>query len=456
MTTVTTTLETEFHNTFPQSAKLYERGSSCFPSGVTHDGRFLTPFPIYVERSAGPLKWTPEGRELIDYWMGHGSLLLGHGNHAVVEAVQKQVAKGTHWGACHELEIEWAELVQQLVPSAEKVRFTSSGTEATLMALRVARIVSGRPKVIKFAGHFHGWHDQLIIASDGPHSEPLEYNTPGVSDGLAGDIVVVPPNDLEAVQQAIETHQPAAVIIEATGGHWGQVPIDIHFLTQLRDITQRQDVLLIMDEVISGFRVHPGGMQAETGVTPDLTTMAKVLAGGLPGGCLAGRADLMEAIAFDNPYGQKMKHPGTYNGNPLSAAAGIAALKQIASGDPCRKANQYAIELRQRLNELFTRKAADWVAYGVHSLTRICANYDGPAWDGSDDFRPYNNDFRRLDSGVDRQLTHAFRAALLLGSVDWMGWGGMASATHEPSHLEQTVSAFDQAIDRLRANGLIK
>ena len=456
MSTVTTSLVTEYQQRFAESAKLYERGSACFPSGVTHDGRYLTPFPVYVERSEGPLKWTPEGHELIDYWMGHGSLLLGHGNPAIVVAVQDQVAKGTHWGACHELEIQWAELVQKLVPSAEKVRFTSSGTEATLMALRVARIVTGRPKVIKFAGHFHGWHDQLIIASDGPHSAELEYTTPGIPDGMATDIVVVPPNDIDAVRQAIATHQPAAVIVEATGGHWGQVPIDVPFLQQLRQVTKHNDVFMIMDEVISGFRVHPGGMQAETGVTPDLTTLAKILAGGLPGGCLAGRADLMEAIAFDNPFGQKMKHPGTYNGNPLSAAAGIAALEQLADGEACRKATRYAVDLRRALNQLFTQKGADWVAYGVHSLTRICPNYDGPSWDETDDFRPYNNDFRRLDSTVDRKLTHAFRAALLLGGVDWMGWGGMSSATHEPGHLERTVDAFGQAIDRLRADGLLK
>ncbi|WP_166819843.1 aspartate aminotransferase family protein [Thalassoroseus pseudoceratinae] len=456
MPTASTTLETEFRNTFAQSAKLYERGSACFPSGVTHDSRFLTPNPVYVERSAGPLKWTPEGHELIDYWMGHGSLILGHGNPAVVAAVQEQVGKGTHWGACHELEIKWAELVKRLVPSAEKVRFTSSGTEATLMALRVARITTGRPKIIKFAGHFHGWHDQLIIASDGPHSESLEYTTPGVPNGLAGDIVIVPPNDVEAVQHSIETHQPAAVIVEATGGHWGQVPIDVPFLRQLRNLTQQHDSLLIMDEVISGFRVHPGGMQAATGITPDLTTMAKILAGGLPGGCLAGRADLMETLAFDNPFGQKMKHPGTYNGNPLSAAAGIAALEQVATGIPCEKACQYAIELRRNLNELFKRKTVDWVAYGVPSLTRICPNYDGPAWDGTDEFRPYHNDFRRLDSPIDRKLTHAFRAALLLGGVDWMGWGGMSSSTHDSSHLEKTILAFDQAIDRLRADGYVE
>ncbi|MDP7274377.1 MAG: aminotransferase class III-fold pyridoxal phosphate-dependent enzyme, partial [Planctomycetaceae bacterium] len=157
-------VESRFREKFPSSASLYERAIELFPSGVTHDSRFLKPFPVYVDQAVGSHKTDRDGNDLIDYWVGHGALLLGHSHPAVVEAVQQQVGRSTHPGACHELELEWGERVQQLVPSAERMRFTNSGTEATLMALRVTRIVTGRTKVLKFAGHFHGWHDQLIPA----------------------------------------------------------------------------------------------------------------------------------------------------------------------------------------------------------------------------------------------------------------------------------------------------
>ena len=164
-------VESRFRDKFPSSADLFERAVKLFPSGVTHDSRFLKPFPIYVDEASGSQKTDRDGNQLIDYWMGHGALLLGHSHPAVVEAVRQQIGRSTHPGACHELELEWGERVQQLVPSAERMRFTNSGTEATLMALRVARIITGRSKVLKFAGHFHGWHDQLIPAAAPPHDE---------------------------------------------------------------------------------------------------------------------------------------------------------------------------------------------------------------------------------------------------------------------------------------------
>ena len=448
------TIESLFRETFPQSAKLAERGRKIFPSGVTHDGRYLSPFPIYVERAQGPRKTTVEGKELIDYWMGHGAMLLGHSHPALIEAIQNQIAKGTHYGACHELELIWGEWVQKLVPSAEKVRFTSSGTEATLMALRIARLVSGKRKVLKFAGHFHGWHDQLIPGANPPHDGTGRYETPGVTDSVLGDLVVVPPNDLDAVATAIDEHDPACVIVESTGGRWGVVPLSEGFLTGLRELTAAKNVIFIVDEVISGFRVHPGGVQGQLGFRADLTTLAKVLAGGLPGGCVAGRADLMDAIAFDNPFGKKMKHPGTFNANPLSAAAGAAALEIVATGEPCKKATVQAVTLREKLNELFVSEGVSWAAYGVESLTKIHPEYDGPPPQGGN-FRPFEGDFAKLDREFDSNLNDAFRCALLLGGVDWMGWGGMTSAAHTEADIDQTVAAFAGAIKRLRADRLI-
>ncbi len=448
-----TSLADRYREIFPQSAALAERGRDIFPSGVTHDGRYLEPFPVFVDHAAGSRKFSVEGRSIIDYWMGHGALLLGHGHSKVVEAVQTQMARGTHFSACHALEIDWAERIARLVPSAERVRFTNSGTEATLMAVRIARLITGRKTIVKFIGHFHGWHDFLIPASSAPY-DPADWSMPGITAGVLGDMTAIVPNDLAVVEQTLIERRPACLIVEGTGGHWGTVPMRGEFLQGLRELTSRHGVIFIMDEVITGFRVHPGGAQGRYGIVPDLTTLAKVVAGGLPGGALAGRADLMEALAFDNRYGKKMKHPGTYNGNPLSAAAGCAALDVVASGEPCEVASGMAAELRHRLNALFAEKPVDWIAYGDFSTIRILTGYDGPR-PASDDFIPYGNDYRKLDTEPPRKFTHAFRTALLLGGVDWFGWGGLTSAAHTSDDVEQTVAAFDQAIDLLRSEGLV-
>jgi glutamate-1-semialdehyde 2,1-aminomutase len=446
-------IEAAYRDTFPTSQKLYERGCSLFPSGVTHDARYLQPFPIYAERAEGSRKWDVDGHEIVDFWVGHGALLLGHSHPAVTEAVAPQVGKGTHPGACHELELEWGERVRALFPSCEMLRFTNSGTEATLMAIRVARIASGKSKVLKFAGHFHGWHDQLIPAGSPPH-ESGDYTMPGITDGTYGDLVVVPPNDLAALATALDEHDPACVILEGNGARWGVVPLDEEFLSGVRKLTAEKDVIFIHDEVITGFRVSPGGYQGHCGVTPDMTTMAKVLAGGLPGGCLGGRADLMQILAFGNSLGKKMKHPGTYNANPLSAAAGIACLDEVATGKPCDEANRIAALLRSGLNEMFAEKGANWVAYGQFSAIKILPEYDGPAPTG-DDFIPYGNDYRKLDREFPPALSHAFRCAVLLGGIDWMGWGGSTSAAHSENDVDRAVTAFAGAIDLLREDGLI-
>jgi glutamate-1-semialdehyde 2,1-aminomutase len=451
--TTVSSLTAAYAEKFPSSARLYERARNLFPNGVTHDGRYLTPFPVYIDSAAGSKKYDPDGNEIIDYWMGHGSLLLGHSHPAVVDALQAQAGRATHPGACHELEIEWAEAVQRLVPSCERMRFVNSGTEATLMALRVCRIVSGKRKVLKFAGHFHGWHDLLIPAADPPY-DTGEYAMPGITGGVLDDLVVVPPNDLGALERALVEHDPACVVLEGTGGHWGLVPMRGDFLRGVRELTAKKGVILIFDEVISGFRVSPGGSQGHYGIHPDLTTMAKILAGGLPGGCLGGRAELMAALEFENPYGKKMKHPGTYNGNPLSAAAGVAALGVVATGEPCRVANERGFQLRARLNTLFARKIVNWVAFGEFSGVTIVPEYDGPR-PTSDDFIPYGNSLEKLDRKIDTDLTHAFRRALLVAGVDFFGWRAMLSGVHTEADIDRTVVAVSEAIDLLREDGLI-
>ena len=434
-------LTAEYEAAFPKSWALFEHARTLFPNGVTHDLRYLEPFPIYVARAQGSHKWDVDGHDLIDYWAGHGALLLGHCHPKVVAAVQRQMELATHPGACHELEIRWAQLVRQLIPSAERIRFTSSGTEATLMALRIARIFTGKPRVLKFAGHFHGWHDALTPGADGYDSELPA----GVTAEVGAQTVVIPPNDIELVERTLTGDASiGCVILEPTGGHWGAVPIRGPFLHALREVTKRHNCLLIFDEVITGFRVSPGGAQAYYDVKPDLTALAKILAGGLPGGCLAGREDIMAALEF-RTGSKKMKHPGTFNANPLSASAGIATLELVATGEPCRRANEIAQLLRRRLNKLFSESALPWVAYGEFSGFRLLPQYTGPR-PTDDTFVPFGGAFEKLEVAQDRRLVQAFRKAMLLHGVDLTGFGGMTTAVHSEVDAERTVAAVKASL----------
>jgi glutamate-1-semialdehyde 2,1-aminomutase len=444
-------LSQRYESAFALSRKLYAQAQSLFPQGVTHDLRYLEPFPIYIDRAQGAYKWDVDGHRLIDYWSGHGALLLGHSHPDVVEAVARQAGRATHPGACHELEIEWGQWVQRLIPSAERMRFVSSGTEATLMALRLARIYSGRPRVLKFAGHFHGWHDFLIPAADLPYSGNPGAGIPAEAAALT---VVVPANDPEAVDRTLkEDASIGCVILEPTGGHFGAVPVRGEFLKTLRELTTRHGRLLIFDEVISGFRVHPGGAQGYYGVTPDLTTLAKILAGGLPGGCVAGRADILAHLEF-RPGKPKMKHPGTFNANPLSAAAGTATLRIVADGEPCRRASATARLLRGKLNELFQSRGIPWIAYGEFSGWKVLAGYTGTP-PTSDDFIPYGGNPDKLDGSKNSRLVQAFRRGMLLNGVDLPGLGGMTTAAHTESDVEHTVTAVAATLDLLQEEELL-
>jgi glutamate-1-semialdehyde 2,1-aminomutase len=453
--TATQTLADRYTAEFAGSKQRFEQAKGLFPCGVTHDARMMDPFPVYVTHAAGAHKWDVDGHKLTDYFVGHGSHLLGHCPDDVVKAVQEQMARGTHYGSCHDWEIEWGQLVRKLVPSAERVRFTGSGTEATLMALRLSRLYTGRSKFLKFHGHFHGWHDYVTVSADYPYDAP---GVPGVPEGVSRHCVAVPPNDLNRVEDALKADADiGAVILEPTGGHWGTVPMRGEFLKGLREVCSRQNRLLIFDEVITGFRVAPGGAQAFYGVTPDLTSMAKILAGGLPGGCCAGRADIL-AFIEPRPGKPKMKHPGTYNANPLSASAGIATLKRVATGEPCDRANVAATRLRNKLNGLFEARDWPWMAYGDFSMVRVVPNYRGERPSTSaginDGLIPFDNDVNKLDGPKNMKQFYGLRQAMLLHGVDWWGFAGMTSCEHRDDVIDHTVGAFEASIEMLSAEGL--
>ncbi len=434
-------LESRYRELHPRSAALYERALTHFPSGVTHDGRYMQPFPIAVERAAGAYKWDVDGNRLIDYWQGHGALLLGHGHPAIVAAVQRQVERGTHLGSNHPLEIEWAEAIKRCAPWIEQVRFTASGTEATLLALRLARAWTGKPLVIRFAGHFHGWHD--LIAPDAPDATP-----PGILSQVREQLLVLPASleRLDAVLQARD--DVAAVVLEPSGASYGTQPLPDAFLREVRAMTQARDVVLICDEVVTGFRVAPGGAQERAGVVADLTTFAKIVAGGLPGGAIGGRADIMGRIAFgDEAWNRERKiiHQGTFNANPLSAAAGVAMLEIAWTGDPQRHAAAMARRLIEGCNAVLRRRELPGSAvYGDASIVHwlLGAHESSPPGE-----LPPDVPLPVLKRGGDARLMARFRLAMINYGVDLMrGKSAFVSAAHTPADIDATIAAFDAAL----------
>ena len=427
----------------PKSAALYERARAVIPGGVTHDGRHLVPFPIYVERAQGSKKRDVDGHEYVDYWMGHGALFLGHCYPAVVKAIQSQAALGTHLGACHELEVRWAELVCQLVPSAEMVRFTMSGTEATHLAMRIARAYTGRFKIVKFHGHFHGWHDGVVAAVNPPFDVPMSA---GVPASTLEQLLLCPPNDIKAVEVLLQRGDVAAVILEPAGGQSGSTPTIPGYLQELRRLTERHGVVLIFDEVITGFRYAPGGAQAYFGVTPDLTTLAKIVAGGLPGAAVCGKRPLMATMAHrGDPVwdrSQRVAQNGTFNSNPVCAAAAIATLEIVSDGALHARANKLGDELRARLAEAMKRAGAPGTAFGEASIFHV--SFEGkPGLAGFD--RPRRGD-----------LYHLLRCALLNNGIDSSNYHGWISAVHTEPDIERTVRGYEQALAAMAADGAFK
>jgi glutamate-1-semialdehyde 2,1-aminomutase len=440
----------------PGSAAAAARAQALFPSGITHDSRYIEPYGLYITRAEGPRKWDVDGRCYVDYFGGHGALLLGHGHPQVVAAVHRQIERGTHFGASHETEIAWAEWILRLVPSAERVRFTSSGTEATLMALRLARAFTGRSKIIRFKHHFHGWHDHM---TSGFASHFDGTPTTGVLPGVAGNVLLAEQNDVAGLARLFEEHDDiAAAILEPTGAHGARLPIDPPFLSALRELTRRHGVLLIFDEVVTGFRVAPGGAQAHYGITPDLTTLAKIMAGGLPGGAVTGRKDILDLLDFQitrSTDREKINHPGTFNANPLSAAAGVAALEVVGTTDACARANRYGEDLRRGINEVFEEERVPWAAYGTFSMFHIFTNPDHRAITPTR-FDALAEPAESLAGNRQAAAVHKLRLAMMLEGIDLSGSpGGLASATHGEPELADTLTALRGAIRLLRQEGEI-
>jgi glutamate-1-semialdehyde 2,1-aminomutase len=426
----------------PRSAAQHTRARQVLPGGVTHDVRLADPFPLTVTRAAGARKWDADGHELICYVMGHGSLLLGHCHPAVVAAVQEQASRAFHPGACHELECEWAETVTGLVPSAGLVRFTASGTEASLLALRLARAATGRDKIVKLAGHFHGWHDQVATGADPPFGQP---DTAGLPRGIASSVVVVPADEA-ALKEALAEGDVAAVICEPSGAAWATVPLPAPFLARARELTAATGAMLVFDEVVTGFRWAPGGVQQQAGVIPDLTVLGKILAGGMPGGAVCGRADVLSLLSNTGTDPRRVSHPGTHNAHPLSAAAGLATLRLAASGEAQRGAAQEAARLRADLGSVFAEQSVPGCAYGESSTFHLLIGHEGgPAALSTDTLK------EPLPAG----LSAALHCGMLRQGVHLFHGSGFISTEHTGADTARTAEALAATLRDLKAEGLV-
>ncbi|MGB9673612.1 MAG: glutamate-1-semialdehyde 2,1-aminomutase [Anaerolineales bacterium] len=315
---------------FQKSEALFERAQKLLPGGVDSPVRAFKAVggrPLFIERGQGAYLFDVDGQRFIDYVLSWGPLILGHAHPQVVKAIQVAAEKGSSFGAPSPLELELASLIQQFMPSIELIRFVNSGTEATMSALRLARAYTKRDKIIKFEGCYHGHADMLLVQAGSGVATLGLPDSAGVPAATAQDTLVAIYNDLDSVEAIYEQYpgQIAAVIVEPVAGNMGVVPPKPGFLEGLRKITARENSLLIFDEVMSGFRVHPGGAQTLYQINPDLTTLGKVIGGGLPVGAYGGRREIMEMVA---PLGA-MYQAGTLSGNPLVMSAGIATLSKL-------------------------------------------------------------------------------------------------------------------------------
>jgi len=451
-------IDAAYRERFGASAELYERARGLMPSGINHDVRRIDPFPVYIDRAKGAYKWDVQGNQLTDYCVGHGALILGHSHPAVLAAMQEQISKVVHAAAPTALEVRWAELITEMVPSAQRVRFVLSGTEATMLAIRLVRAASGKDVIVRVDGHFHGWHDTAMIHWLPPFDRPASA---GVAADIARGVRSIPLHDLEALEEALRPGDVAGVIMEPDGPVVGTVPVADGYLRSVREITQRFDVPLIFDEVVTGFRLAPGGAQQYFGVVPDMTTFAKAIAGGAPSGAVVGRADLMDNIAYtgdaQHDRFSRVAHMGTYSAHPVAAAAGVAALEILRDGSVQDRAAELADRLRDGLNARIRERGIRGRAYGRRSCFRIIVGDDEglPDVDTAEEFfATVSNE--RLMEGTRQPLKTALHKAWFLEGFDFIaGNHGWLSIAHSDDDVDTTVAAFGRSLDRAIDDGLI-
>jgi glutamate-1-semialdehyde 2,1-aminomutase len=429
----------EYQRKHPGSADWHRRAAGYFAAdGSTHFARVSAPTRPYITRAQGSRKWDVDGNEYVDYVMGHGALVLGHSHPAIVAAVQEQAARGIHFGDNHPLEVEWAERIRGLMPAAERVEYFASGMEANLMAIRLARVKTGRKRVLRFDHNYHGWADELVA--------------PGTPGAVTDLVTVIPANDLAAVDRELASGRYAMVLVEGGGGRVaGRYSTKVEFYQGLPGIARAHDVVLVLDEVVTGFREAPGGWQSVVGITPDLTTVGKAVSGGLPCGALLGREEVFDPLSPATPAEGRVSHGGTWNGAPVTCAAGIVACGLYADGAPQRRARAAADLLRVEVNDRMRRRGVNLRLYG-RSILHV---YAGPLErePSGDGYAPTDNVAHLANPEATKVYKRLDLQLVQRGVTTLRGEAFVVSAAHDDADLERTAAVFEESVAAMLDEG---
>ena len=439
--------------TLQRSEHLFEQARNYLPAGASSNVRvhLHDPFPVFFKRGEGPRVWDVDGNSYIDYLMAYGALILGHRHPKIISGIEKQLQEGIMFGTTTELEIEVAKLVSSMVPCAEMVTFANSGTEATMEAVRFARAATGKDKILKFEGHYHGHHDYVLFSVDSPapvsglEASPTKLPYfPGIPDEVAKTVLVAPWNNPTALERILKknSNDVAAVITEPVMGSQGVIPPEPDYLKQLRELTVKYDTLLIFDEILTGFRLAKGGAQEFFGVKPDLACFAKALGGGAPIAAVAGRRDLMSMIGPG-----RIGFGGTYNAHPLSLAASKATLETLLEndGEAFRRMADLGSKLKIGLTETLRGSGYHAVVNNVGPMLSIYFTKLRKVSIYRHALQSDGEKFKRFRDEMMRHGVYTHPDGLERLSI---------SAVHTEREIEQTISAAEESLKALRTQPL--
>jgi len=421
----------------PLSENLFKRAREVMPGGISHNVHYFPPYPFFIKNALGSKIWDVDGNEYVDLWMGHYTHILGHRSEIVVEAIEQQLKEGIHWGVIFEKQVEWAELIRELIPCGEMVRFCCSGTEATMYAVRLARAFTGKKTILKVAGGWHGANSDLSVGIKRPYEREESLGLlPELNRYTKVILFNDPSNLLEMIDQNKE--DLAGIIVEPVVGEGGFIPASAEYLKILRAETDRLGALLIFDEVISGFRVSLGGAQERFSIIPDLTTLGKIMGGGLPVGALVGRREILEKTSPEkkgNKWEKILIGGGTFSAHPLTVAAGLAMLRYLKdhSDEVYPVLEAKGQKIRRGVQESCRREGLDVMVTGIGSLFQT----QFPLQKGVILNSPH---LVQEFTDVEKREVE-FRIRMLTKGIHVMHGGGALSITHSEEDIEKIIRA---------------